>query len=75
MVFNVKNWSREILNSDSLIKSVDELFVLLENQNIKYTVTGGIALLNYIEARNSEVIELIVCSIFNREITRDKHHQ
>jgi len=53
VVFNVKNWpgspdgSRRggMMNPDSLIQSVQDLFTVLEQRKIDYVLVGGIALL------------------------------
>lgn len=46
--------------SDSLLQSVAELFALLDRRGIEYVLVGGIALLQYVEGRNTEDIDLIV---------------
>lgn len=46
--------------SDSLLQSVADLFALLEKRGISYVLVGGIALLQYVEGRNTEDIDLIV---------------
>lgn len=60
VVFNVKNWSGDIANSDSLIQTVQNLFVILEKKKIDYVLVGDIATLYYIEGRNSKNIELLM---------------
>lgn len=46
--------------SDSLLQSVAELFALLDRRGVAYVLVGGIALLHYVEGRNTEDIDLIV---------------
>lgn len=46
--------------SDSLLQSVAELFALLDRRGVGYVLVGGIALLHYVEGRNTEDIDLIV---------------
>ncbi|MBL8099235.1 MAG: hypothetical protein JNK81_08635, partial [Anaerolineales bacterium] len=46
VAFNVKNWSGDKMNSDSLIQSVNEFFAVLENRKIDYVLVGGIAILH-----------------------------
>jgi hypothetical protein len=47
--------------SDSLIlDAVERLFSLLGERRIGYLLVGGIALLQYVEGRNTEVIDLIL---------------
>ena len=54
VVFNIKNWLGGMLNSDSLIQSVQDFFTLLEQRKIDYVLVGGIATLHYIEGRNTQ---------------------
>ena len=60
VIFNVKNWIDDMTNSDSLIQSVQNLFTLLEQRKIDYVLVGGIALLNYVEGRNTQDIDLLM---------------
>jgi predicted nucleotidyltransferase len=48
------------VNSDSLLQSVDRLFALLSERQVNYLLVGGIALLQYVEGRNTEDIDLIM---------------
>lgn len=60
LVFNIKNWRGEAMNTDSLLASVEQLFTLLEARKIEYVLVGGIALLHYVEGRNTEDLDLIM---------------
>jgi hypothetical protein len=60
IVFNVKNWLGDEMNADSLLESVERLFTLLESRDIDYVLVGGIALLHYVEGRNTEDLDLIM---------------
>lgn len=60
VVFNVKNWLGGMMNSDSLIQSVQDLFAILEQRNIDYVLVGGIALLYYVEGRNTQDLDLLM---------------
>lgn len=60
VVFNAKNWSGDIVNSDSLIQSVQDLFSVLEKRKFDYVLTGDVATLYYIEGRNSQKIEILM---------------
>lgn len=64
MVFNIKNWSGNPMNADadSLLASVEQFFALLETRDIAYVLVGGIALLHYIEGRNTEDVDVIMAS-------------
>jgi hypothetical protein len=59
VVFNVNNWGGT-MNSDSLLQSVENLFVLLEQREIDYVLVGGIALLRYVEGRNTQDLDLVM---------------
>lgn len=48
------------MNSDDLIQSVSRLFALLKARKVDYVLVGGIALLQYVEGRNTEDLDLIV---------------
>lgn len=48
------------MNSDVLIETVARFFSLLRERQIEYVLVGGIALLQYVEGRNTEDIDLIM---------------
>lgn len=48
------------VSSDLLIETVGSFFSLLSQRQIEYVLVGGIALLQYIEGRNTEDIDLIM---------------
>jgi predicted nucleotidyltransferase len=60
VVFNIKNWLGGMMNSDSLIQSVQDLFAVLERRKIDYVLVGGIAILHYVEGRNTQDLDLIM---------------
>jgi hypothetical protein len=60
VVFNFKNLAKNTVNSDTLLQNVAQLFALLKERKIDYLLVGGIALLQYIEGRNTEDIDLIM---------------
>lgn len=60
VVFNVKNWEEGLMNTDSLLQSIEELFSLLSLREIDYVLVGGIALLHYVDGRNTEDIDIIM---------------
>lgn len=59
-IFNFRNQREKLMNSESLLQSVTRLFTLLKERDIEYVLVGGIALLQYIEGRNTEDIDLII---------------
>ena len=60
VTFNFKNSSEVIMNADSLLAQVEQLFNLLESRKADYVLVGGIALLTYVEGRNTQDIDLIM---------------
>lgn len=48
------------MNADSLLTQVEQLFNLLESRNVDYVLVGGIAMLTYVEGRNTQDIDLIM---------------
>jgi hypothetical protein len=62
VVFNIRNWPGDTMNSDSLIQSVQDLFAILEQRNIDYVLVGGIALLHYVEGRNTQDLDLLMAA-------------
>ncbi len=48
------------MNADSLLTQVERLFNLLEARRVNYVLVGGIALLTYVEGRNTQDIDLIM---------------
>lgn len=63
-IFDFKNWRgkamSDICSMQSLLTDVSELFSLLHSREVDYLLVGGIALLQYIEGRNTKDIDLIV---------------
>jgi hypothetical protein len=60
VVFNVKNWLGGMMNSDSLIQSVQDFFAVLEQRKIDYVLVGGVAILHYVEGRNTQDLDLLM---------------
>lgn len=60
VTFNFKNPSEVIMNADSLLTQVERLFNLLDSRKVDYVLVGGIALLTYVEGRNTQDIDLIM---------------
>jgi hypothetical protein len=60
VVFNVKNWLGGKMNYDSLIQSVRDFFAVLEERKIDYVLVGGIAILHYVEGRNTQDLDLLM---------------
>jgi hypothetical protein len=62
VAFNFKNNSEVMMNADSLLTRVGQLFDLLDSRRVDFVLVGGIALLTYVEGRNTEDIDLIMAS-------------
>lgn len=62
ILFNFKNPSEAIMTADSLLAQVQQLFDLLDQRKSDYVLVGGIALLTYVEGRNTQDIDLIMAS-------------
>lgn len=59
IVFDFKNWDQKSTN-DGLKSTVARLFSLLDERQVDYVLVGGVALLQYIEGRNTQDIDLIM---------------
>ena len=59
-VFNLKNWNKGAMDIESLPEMVAGLFGLLYERKVDYLLVGGVALLQYVEGRNTEDIDLIL---------------
>ena len=59
-LFNPRFWETRAMQQDDTLQIVQQLFALLDDRNVTYLLVGGIALLNYVEGRNTEDIDLIM---------------
>ena len=59
-IFNFRDLPRGPVNDGNLLETVERLFELLAERRIDYLLVGGIALLQYVEGRNTEDIDLIM---------------
>jgi len=62
IVFDFKNWAGDfaVANPDTLLLAVQRLFALLDERKVDYVLVGGVALLAYVEGRNTQDIDLIM---------------
>ena len=60
VVFDPSRSKADAMNADNLIQSVARLFDLLRERQIDYVLVGGVAMLQYVEGRNTEDIDLIM---------------
>ncbi len=59
-LFNPRKELVSSMEPDSLNVSVKRLFALLRSRQIEYLLVGGVALLSYVEGRNTEDLDLIM---------------
>ena len=60
VLFDPKHWRGDAVDPESLIQTVGRLFALLREREIDLVLVGGVALLQYVEGRNTEDIDLIM---------------
>ncbi|MEB3290455.1 MAG: hypothetical protein VKI82_11105 [Leptolyngbya sp.] len=60
VVFDMKNWDDREADKDSLQQVVEQLFDLLDQRQVQYLLVGGIALLSYVEGRNTQDVNFIL---------------
>jgi hypothetical protein len=60
VLFNPGNHQERLVNSDFLIETVARFFALLRERQVEYVLVGDIAMLQYVEGRNTEDVELIM---------------
>ena len=60
VVFDVKNWSTTMPEQDRFLQTIDTLFDTLADRAINYLLVGGVALLSYVDGRNTQDIDLIL---------------
>jgi hypothetical protein len=59
-ILNPRNPQAGSMSDSALLAAIDRLFGLLSERGIEYLLVGDIALLQYVNGRNSEKIDLIV---------------
>ena len=60
ILFDLKNWDKGMSNTDQFIQFIENIFNTLAERNIDYLLVGGVALLSYVEGRNTQDIDLIL---------------
>lgn len=60
VLFDMKNWDNLPPNAGNLPQLIEQLFVTLEERSVNYLLVGGVALLSYIEGRNTQDIDFIL---------------
>ncbi len=59
-MFDSGNWSQGIPSSSDIQDAIAKLFTLLEDRQVDYLLVGGIALLTYVEGRNTKDIDFLM---------------
>src|SRR5215475_5436570 len=60
IVFNFRKPDAEVMHAEVLLETVAQLFTLLHERQIDYLLVGGVAMLQYVQGRNTEDIDLII---------------
>jgi hypothetical protein len=60
VMFDMKNWGGEAFNPESLPGVVEQLFALFAERETDYLLVGGIALLSYVDGRNTQDVDFIL---------------
>src|SRR4029453_17593310 len=60
IVFNFRKPDAEVMNAEELLEAVAQLFTLFHERQIGYLLVGGVAMLQYVQGRNTEDIDLII---------------
>ena len=60
ILFDLKKWKKGISNTDQFVQFIENIFDTLTDRNIDYLLVGGVALLSYVEGRNTQDIDLIL---------------
>lgn len=60
VVFNFTKCQEATMHTDALLQAVERLFTLLHERQIAYLLVGGVAMLHYVQGRNTEDIDLII---------------
>ncbi|ETX06194.1 MAG: hypothetical protein ETSY2_18610, partial [Candidatus Entotheonella gemina] len=60
IIFNFRKHHGNMMNANSLLQSVEQLFSLLHTRDIEYLLVDDIAMLQYVQRRNTEDIDLIL---------------
>ncbi len=59
VLFDLKNWGKKMPNDD-LAQSIAQLFSFFAERKIDYLLVGGVALLSYVEGRNTQDVDFIL---------------
>lgn len=65
VAFNAQRWHTwkgDEMTASSLMATVRQFFDLLAQRRIKYVLVGGVALLHYVEGRNTQDLDLVMAA-------------
>ena len=60
ILFDVKNWGSQPPDVNQLPEAIERLFEIFDQRQIDYLLVGGIALLSYVDGRNTQDIDFIL---------------
>lgn len=60
ILFDVKNWATVMPTNDEFSRTITALFDTLTERKVTYLLVGGVALLSYVDGRNTQDIDLIL---------------
>ena len=60
MVFNINNWNYSMEDPGLLDQTIEKLFQILQQRKIDFVLVGGIALLHYVNGRNTQDLDLLM---------------
>ncbi|MEA5421064.1 hypothetical protein VB712_17700 [Spirulina sp. CCNP1310] len=58
--FDVKNWATAMVERDQFLQTIEVFFDALAARKVNYLLVGGVALLSYVDGRNTQDIDLIL---------------
>jgi hypothetical protein len=60
IIFDFKNWQQTKPLMENITELIERLFAILDDRQVNYLLVGGVALLNYVEGRNTQDIDFIL---------------
>ncbi|MDY6785249.1 MAG: hypothetical protein SW833_22330 [Cyanobacteriota bacterium] len=63
VIFDMKNWEAFPPDAGDIPQLIEQLFSILEERNIDYLLVGGVALLSYVEGRNTQDIDFVLSRV------------
>ena len=74
-VFNFTKSSAETMETEALLETVVRLFTVLQARQTDYLLVGGVAMLQYVQGRNTEDIDLIMSVSSLQELPEIVYHE